>query len=69
MSRPKPAAGKAGATYRGISLLFGTVAILLGVAVIAVTAARGGGPLAFGFAFGGILIALGAARIYLARSR
>jgi hypothetical protein len=40
---------------------------LVGVAVVVVTLAGGGGPLALGFVVGVLFAALGAARIWLAR--
>ena len=39
--------------------------ICFGLAIVAVTLARGGGPLAIGILFGLIFIALGSGRLYL----
>ena len=41
------------------------IAIGFGLAMLVVTLARGGGPLAVGFLFGLLFIALGSARLYL----
>ena len=46
---------------------FGAVFVAIGVALLAVTAAHGGGIL--GFLLGGLFIALGVARIQLERKR
>ena len=51
--------------HRRSVLVFGVVAILLGFAVLIRTAAEGGGTV--GYAFGGLFIALGTARLYLLR--
>jgi hypothetical protein len=51
------------ASTRALSaILFG-----LGVAMVAVTLARGGGPLALGVVLGVMLAALGAGRLWLSR--
>jgi hypothetical protein len=42
--------------------------ILLGVAMVISTVARGGGPLSLGVVVGVPLVLLGAGRLYLARS-
>jgi hypothetical protein len=49
--------------YRKSVLIFGIVAVLLGIALLARTAAAGGGTA--GYVFGGLFIALGTARLYL----
>lgn len=46
---------------------FGVVFVAIGVALVAVTAAQGGGVL--GFLLGGLFVALGVARIQLERRR
>lgn len=53
--------------YRRSTIVFGLLAIGLGIAVIARTAAAGGGS--FGYAFGALFVALGVGRIYLLRRR
>ena len=47
--------------------VFGAVFIAIGVVLLAVTAAHGGGVL--GFLLGGLFVALGVARIQLERKR
>jgi hypothetical protein len=46
---------------------FGVVFVAIGVALLAVTASRGGGIV--GFVLGGLFVALGVARIQLERKR
>jgi hypothetical protein len=41
--------------------------VLIGVALLVSTLARGGGPLAIGVLFGVLFVAAGVARLYLAR--
>jgi uncharacterized membrane protein HdeD (DUF308 family) len=48
-------------------LVFGVISIVLGIALIAETAALGGGVL--GFTLGLLFIALGIGRLYLLRRR
>ena len=48
-------------------VVFGVIAIVIGVALIVETAALGGGVL--GFTLGLLFIALGVGRIYLLRNR
>jgi hypothetical protein len=55
-------------SYRQSTRLLGVLLALLGVAMIAVTLARGGGPLAIGVVVGVLFTVLGAARAYLAGS-
>jgi hypothetical protein len=43
--------------------------VLIGVAMVVSALARGGGPLALGVVLGVMLAALGAGRLWLARSR
>jgi hypothetical protein len=45
------------------------VMVVLGVAIIASTLARGGGPLAVGVLLGALFIAGGAGRLYVQRAR
>jgi uncharacterized membrane protein HdeD (DUF308 family) len=47
--------------------IFGVIAIVLGIALLAETAAQGGGSV--GFLLGLLFIALGAGRLYLLRRR
>jgi hypothetical protein len=53
--------------HRRAVYVFGALAIVLGVALLAETAALGGGAL--GFALGVLFIGLGVGRIYLLRNR
>ena len=54
--------------YRGAVLVFAALFVAIGVALLAVTAARGGGV---GYLLGALFVAVGAGRLYLltARSR
>lgn len=45
--------------------IFSVTIIGVGLAIVIVTLARGGGPFAVGILFGGLFVALGAARFYL----
>jgi uncharacterized membrane protein HdeD (DUF308 family) len=53
--------------YRRSVVFFGVVSIVLGVALLAETARVGGGSV--GYALGGLFLALGMGRLYLARRR
>ena len=53
--------------HRRAVLVFGVVAIVLGVALLVETAALGGGSI--GYILGLLFVALGAARLYLLRQR
>ena len=53
--------------YRGSIALFGVTFIGIGIALIAVTAARGGAL--FGYLLGVLFVALGLGRLYLLRAR
>ena len=53
--------------HRRAVYVFGVLAIMLGLALLAETAALGGGTV--GFALGLLFIGLGAGRIYLLRRR
>jgi hypothetical protein len=52
--------------YRQSTRLLGLALLLLGTVLVAVTLARGGGPLALGVLVGLTLAAVGGARAYLA---
>ena len=52
--------------YRSSTLVLGAIVCLLGVAMIATSLARGGGPLAVGVVLGVAFTVLGAARVYMA---
>jgi hypothetical protein len=60
--RPSPDEG-----YQLAVRTFSVVIIGFGVAMLVLTLARGGGPLAVGVLFGLLFIVLGAGRLYLAR--
>jgi hypothetical protein len=53
--------------YRGGVAVFGVAFVGIGIALVAVTAARGGG--AFGYVVGVLFVALGIGRLYLLRAR
>jgi hypothetical protein len=53
-------------SYRQSTRLLGVLLALLGVAMVATTLARGGGPLAIGVVVGVLFTVLGLARAYLA---
>jgi hypothetical protein len=53
--------------YRGAVAVFGVVFVGIGIALIAVTAARGGAV--FGYLVGLLFVALGLGRLYLLRAR
>ena len=52
--------------YRQSTLVFGLLSIALGIAVLARTAADGGG---IGLVIGALFVALGVGRLYLLRRR
>jgi hypothetical protein len=58
--RPSPDEG-----YQLAVRTFSVVIIGFGLVMLVLTLARGGGPLAVGFLFGLLFIALGAGRLYL----
>jgi hydrogenase-4 membrane subunit HyfE len=60
--RPSPDEG-----YQLAVRTFSVVIIVFGVAMLVLTLARGGGPLAVGVLFGLLFIALGCGRLYLSR--
>ncbi len=53
--------------YLASTRLLSGALLLVGVAMIASTIARGGGPLAVGILLGLMLVVVGAARLWLAR--
>jgi hypothetical protein len=53
--------------YRGATALFGVAFVGIGIALIVVNAARGGGFV--GYVLGLLFLALGVGRLYLLRSR
>lgn len=50
---------------RGSTRVFSVLLVILGVAMVASSIARGGGPLAVGVVLGILFCAAGAARLYL----
>jgi hypothetical protein len=61
------AGGREMSAYRRLTLLFSLTMIGLGVAMIAVTLANGGGQV--GFLLGTLFVIAGAARLYVQRGR
>jgi hypothetical protein len=55
------------AFYRRSILVTSLLALAIGVALLVVTAAAGGGS--FGYSLGGLFLLLGAGRLYLLRRR
>jgi hypothetical protein len=55
--------------YRQATRVLGALLFLLGLTIVAVTVARGGGALALGVVVGVLLAALGAGRLALSRDR
>jgi hypothetical protein len=53
--------------YKGATALFALVFLGIGIALLVVTATRGGG--AVGYVIGVLFVALGAGRLYLLRLR
>ena len=53
--------------YRSSVFAFGVISIALGVAILAESAARGGGSV--GYLLGVLFVALGVGRLYLLRRR
>lgn len=58
-----------GSVHRTTTMVLSTVMGLLGVAMLASTLARGGGPLSLGVILGVLFIAAGAGRVWIARRR
>ena len=52
--------------YRGVVRAFSLVMAAIGLAVLVVTLANGGGPASFGFLIGIAFLAVGAGRLWLA---
>lgn len=59
---PRPSAEEG---YQLAVRIFSVTIVAFGVAILVVTLARGGGPLAVGVVFGVLFIALGCGRLYL----
>ena len=55
--------------YRQATRVLGALLFVLGLTMVAVTIARGGGALALGVVVGALLAALGAGRLALSRDR
>ena len=55
--------------YRTGSIVLSVAIVALGIAMLAVTAARGGGPLSVGVVLGVGFCALGLGRLYLWKDR
>jgi hypothetical protein len=55
--------------YRISTLAFGVLVIVLGMAMVVLSLARGGGPASYGIVVGIAFMLLGAGRLYLARER
>ena len=53
--------------HRGATRVLSGAMIVIGVAILVSTIARGGGPLTVGVLFGVLFVAAGAARLYLTR--
>ena len=53
--------------YRALTQLLAVATIALGVAMMAITIARGGGVLSVGVVLGLLFVAVGAGRLYLLR--
>jgi hypothetical protein len=53
--------------HRGATAVLSTAMLLIGVAMIVSTLARGGGPLALGFILGILFMLVGAGRLYVLR--
>lgn len=53
--------------HRGATRTLSAAMVLVGVALVASTLARGGGPLAVGVLLGVLFVAAGAGRLYLTR--
>ena len=51
---------------RNTTVVLGSLTVLVGVAMIVATLARGGGPLAVGIVVGVLFTLVGSARVYLA---
>lgn len=64
---PKPASPGAGQrVYRGAVRAFSLVFVAIGLAVLVVTLANGGGPASVGVLMGIVFVAVGAGRLWVA---
>ena len=52
--------------YHGSVRVFSVIFIALGIAILALTLAAGGGPLSLGFLMGVLFVAVGAGRLWAA---
>ncbi len=55
--------------HRGATRVLSVVMIVIGVAILVSTIARGGGPLAVGLLLGVLFVAAGLGRLYVERER
>jgi hypothetical protein len=55
--------------HHGATVVLSGVMILLGIAILVSTLARGGGPLALGVLLGLLFVLAGAGRLYVERGR
>ena len=55
--------------HRGSTIVLSAVMIVLGLAILVSTLARGGGPLAVGVLLGVLFVLAGAGRMYVERAR
>lgn len=55
--------------HRGATRLLSVAMVLIGLALLALTVSRGGGPLSSGVLLGLLFVLAGAGRLYIARSR
>ena len=55
--------------HRGATRVLSVVMIVIGVAILVLTIARGGGPLAVGLLLGVLFVAAGLGRLYVERER
>jgi hypothetical protein len=53
--------------HRGATQVLSTAMLVIGVAMIVSTLARGGGPLAIGLVMGVLFVGAGAGRLYVSR--
>jgi hypothetical protein len=54
--------------YRGSVRVLSFVFVALGLAILAITLAAGGGPLSMGVLLGALFIAIGAGRLWISRA-
>jgi hypothetical protein len=55
--------------HRAATRVMSVVMVILGIAILVSTIARGGGPLAIGILLGVMFVAAGAGRLYVERER